>query len=127
MDKYPSKAQALELLSHPNASTEPVFMLNLLRYKDNGKGREMYDKYAKRMKKHVESKGGMFIWVGDVSSVVIGKENPGWHSVAIVRYPSRAAFLQITSSDELKEIMQFRADGLESQWLIACDPMKSSL
>jgi uncharacterized protein (DUF1330 family) len=67
----------------------------------------------------VEAAGGRFIWSGRVDSVVIGSSDERFDIVALVEYPSRAAFLEIATSHEVAKIGVHRAAGLESQWLIA--------
>lgn len=124
---YPTKEQIEELMSGP--ADQPVVMVNLLKFKPradgagssegDGTGREAYGRYAEQMRKVVESQGGRFIWAGRVDSMVIGDEDPGFHVIGLVEYPSRQKFLEITSSDLVREIGKDRSAGLEMQWLIA--------
>ena len=51
--------------------------------------------------------------------MVIGEDDPGFHVVGLVEYPSRQKFLDIVGSDKVREISEDRAAGLESQWLLA--------
>jgi hypothetical protein len=53
-----------------------------------------------------------------VASQVIGTGGEGFHMVALVEYPSRAALLQIANDPHVQEIGLYRAAGLEG-WLIA--------
>lgn len=121
---YPNREQIEELLKGP--ADQPVVMINLLRFKPkadategDATGQEAYGRYAEQMRKVVESGGGRFIWAGRVDSMVIGEEDPGFHVVALVEYPSRQKFLEIVGSDRVREIGEHRSAGLESQWLLA--------
>jgi uncharacterized protein (DUF1330 family) len=121
---YPTPEQIQTLLAGP--ADQPVVMVNLLRFKpkadalDAGvSGEEAYRRYADKMREVVESSGGRFVWVGRVDSVVIGDANEHFDMVGLVEYPSRQKFLEIASSDRVREIGAHRAAGLESQWLIA--------
>ncbi len=121
---YPTPEQIKELLAGP--ADQPVVMINLLRFKrradateGDATGREAYGRYAEQMRKVVESKGGRFIWAGQIDSMVIGEEDPGFHVAALVEYPSRQKFLEIAGSDKVREIGVHRSAGLESQWLLA--------
>ena len=75
----------------------------------------------------VVSKGGRVIWSGRVSSQVIGTGGEEFHTVAIVEYPSRQAFVQIAMDPFVARIGEHRAAGLEMQWLLATtsDPFES--
>ena len=121
---YPNKEQIEELMKGP--ADKPVVMVNLLKFKQradasegDASGQEAYGRYAEQMRKVVESQGGRFIWAGRVDSMVIGEEDPGFHVVALVEYPSRQKFLEIAGSQKVREIGEHRSGGLESQWLLA--------
>ena len=121
---YPTPEQIAALLAAPD--DRPVVMLNLLKFKpeaDDGSGatgQESYERYARAMRTVVESQGGRFLWLGRVDSLVIGDADAAdFDVVGIVEYPSRAKFVEIATSDRVREIGVDRAAGLESQWLIA--------
>jgi uncharacterized protein (DUF1330 family) len=121
---YPSPEQIQTLLAGP--ADEPVAMLNLLRFKptadapdDDVSGEEAYRRYAKPMVEFVKSKGARVLWSGHVTSQVIGTGAEGFHMIALVEYPSRAAFLQIATDPHVEQIGVHRAAGLEGQWLVA--------
>ena len=120
----PEPAQIQELMAGP--ADTPVVMVNLLSFKDRAdggneamSGQESYGKYAERMQKFVESKGGRFLFAGRVDSMVIGESDADFQVVALVEYPSRKAFLEIASSAHVQEIGKDRTKGLAGQWLIA--------
>ena len=124
MAMYPTPEQIEELMKGP--ADQPVVMINLLRFKPradasegDASGQEAYGRYAEQMKKIVESQGGRFVWAGRIDSMVIGEEDPGFHVVGLVEYPSRQKFLEIVGSDKVREIGEHRSAGLESQWLLA--------
>ena len=121
---YPNPEQIKELLDGP--ADQPVVMVNLLKFKPradasegDASGQEAYGRYAEQMRKVVESGGGRFIWAGRVDSMVIGEEDPGFHVVALVEYPSGQKLLEIAGSQKVREIGEHRSAGLESQWLLA--------
>jgi uncharacterized protein (DUF1330 family) len=122
---YPTPEQIQELLRGP--AEQPVVMVNLLRFKrradtspdDTRSGQEAYMTYARRMREIVESQGGRFVWSGHVDSVVIGDAEATFQIVGLVEYPSRQKFVEIATSERVREIGGDRAAGLESQWLLA--------
>ena len=124
---YPSPEQIQTLLAGP--ADGPIVMLNLLRFKPTGdapdddvSGEEAYRRYAGPMIEFVTSKGARVVFSGRVASQVIGTGGEGFHMVALVEYPSRAAFLQIANDPHVQEIGVHRAAGLDGQWLIAATP-----
>src|SRR3954462_1235289 len=73
---------------------EPVFMLNLLRFKE-GDGTESYARYTAAASEHLARVGGAILWAGACDEALIGPAAREWDCVAVVRYPSRAAFLEM--------------------------------
>lgn len=121
---YPTAEQIAALLAGPD--DQPVVMLNLLKFKpeaddaSGATGQEAYERYARAMRTVVESEGGRFLWLGQVDSLVIGEPDAAsFDVVGIVEYPSRKKFVEIATSDRVREIGVDRAAGLDSQWLIA--------
>jgi len=124
MSKYPTPEQIQTLLDGP--PDRPVVMLNLLRFKERATapddgltGEEAYQRYAREMRKFVESHGGRFIWTGRVDSLVIGDTQERFDVVGLVEYPSRQKFLEVASDPHVTAIGIHREAGLEMQWLIA--------
>jgi len=120
----PTKEQIEELMKGP--PDQPVVMVNLLKFKPradategDASGQEAYGRYAEQIRNVVESQGGRFIWAGRVDSMVVADEDPGFHVVGLVEYPSREKFLEIVNSQKVREIGEHRSAGLEMQWLIA--------
>jgi uncharacterized protein (DUF1330 family) len=124
---YPTGEQIQELVS--GSADGSVVMLNLLRFKpqadapDEGvSGEEAYRRYADPMIAYVRSKGARVVWTGRVTSQVVGTGGEGFHMIALVEYPSRAAFFEITGDPHVHDIGVHRAAGLEGQWLVAATP-----
>jgi uncharacterized protein (DUF1330 family) len=108
----------------------PIVMLNLLKFRDKAQydepgepemtGREAYDRYGRVMAPLVLSKGGRLRFSSTVDALVIGEVGELWDVVAIMEYPSRAAFVEIATSPEVIEIGRHRKAGLAGQLLIQC-------
>ncbi len=123
----PTPEQIKEFLSHEKAG-EPVFMLNLLKFKDKAtyqdgediSGREAYGRYAADFNK--ATKGvTTTLFGGNVNSFLIGEGQDEWDAVALVRYPSAQAMFDAVSSEEYRKIHKHRRAGLAGQLLISCD------
>jgi uncharacterized protein (DUF1330 family) len=126
----PNKEQFLDLMNAPDEG--PVVMLNLLKFKakaDDGKssGAKEYGKYTDEVVQMVEARGGKVLWLGRADQVLIGNAEEDWDAVALVQYPSRKAFIDMTTSKEYESAHEHRESGLERTVLIACTPRTGAL
>ena len=104
----------------------PVVMLNLLKFAERagdengaGSGRDSYARYGERVRSMLEQVGGRILWQGRADSVVIGGEDDEWDAVILVEYPSRKAFIEMTSSPKYGDVSKDRTAGLADSRLIA--------
>jgi hypothetical protein len=122
---WPSAEQLTAFLALPQ--DEPVVMLNLLTFKAEAtgdhagvSGRDAVLEYSRAMREFVEAHGGSFVLAADVDLQLIGDGGEHVDFVAIMRYPSRRAFLELAGDPEIAQtIGRHREDGLEGQWLLA--------
>ncbi len=91
------------------AEEGPVFMLNLLAFKEDG-GRESYERYGEAVAPILERAGGRPIYAGRPAAALIGEHS--WDLVIVVRYPTRQAFLEMITSPEYQAIAHLRTEGL---------------
>jgi uncharacterized protein (DUF1330 family) len=118
---HPGPEQVKEFI----AVEGPVFMVNLLRFREKAaypdgrdsdiSGQHAYQRYAVEMRKRVEAAGGRFVFSSNVAGLLIGEVEELWDVVAIVEYPSSKALLQIASSPGFADIETHRLAGLEGQ------------
>ena len=94
-------------------------MLNLLRFKPEG-GAEKYAEYGTAVAPLLEKVGGEVIFAGQATPPLLGEE--GWDLVALARYPSRQAFLDMVSSPEYRKIAHLRTEALSASELHPMDP-----
>ena len=116
IDPTPEQAQAFAASA---GNPEPVFMLNLLRFKE-GSGAEAYARYAAAAGEHLARVGGAVLWAGACDEALIGPQAREWDVAAVVRYPSRAAFLEMVGDPGYLEIVGDRTAGLADSRLIPC-------
>ena len=114
MEILPKQESLIKFLKSDHSG--PVDMVNVLRFKPNK--RSEYEKYAKAISGFMKDFGMEFIYFGDVFATVLG-EDDFFHTVLIVRYPSKEKFIEFSASEKWKAIEHHRTEGLESQWLIA--------
>tara|TARA_B100000212_G_scaffold136783_1_gene103038 strand:- start:207 stop:611 length:405 start_codon:yes stop_codon:yes gene_type:complete len=119
----PNEEQINGFLENPEIG--PISMVNLLKYKDkaiyedgrdtNLTGEEAYKLYASEVINFVEKYGGEFIFAGKVSRLMLGEVDDLWDAVAIAKYPSRKAMLDMTMDPGYQKIHVHRDAGLEGQ------------
>lgn len=98
----------------------PFVMINFLRFKPGGGSKE-YGKYGAAFAKLIAARGGKFIYNGRVVQRFVGDDE--WHAVALVEYPSRRVFQEVTTSPEYMKIHEHREDGLEKTLVYATTPV----
>ncbi len=124
----PTKEQIQALLDSDLEA--PVVMLNLLKFAERAagdggdggdaqSGRDSYTRYGDRVRSMLEQTGARILWQGRADSVVIGGDADDWDAVILVEYPSRKAFIDMTSSPKYQEVSKDRTAGLADSRLIA--------
>jgi uncharacterized protein (DUF1330 family) len=111
------------LKSLPDAG--PVVMLNLVRLRarsadGDGTGWDAYVRYSRMVMRLIKARGGTVLWGGDAQGVAFG--DPGsqrWDYVVLVRYPSRAAFLDMMRSEDYARANVHRENGVEDHAILA--------
>ncbi|KAI8619522.1 hypothetical protein BC830DRAFT_1165316 [Chytriomyces sp. MP71] len=118
----PSRATMSKFHSHPH--TDPVHMINLLKFKkqcegSNLTGQEMYQKSSDAVAPLLKSVGGRVMWYGKPFAgcpALIGGSD--WDAIVIVQYPSKEHFYKMVTSKEYKDINYLRVGSLERMNLI---------
>jgi len=84
----------------------PVVMLNLMRFRErsldgNGSGWDAYLRYSALTVPMIKARGGTLLWTGNAKAVALGAERGNqWDYVALVYYPSLAAFTDMMRSPD---------------------------
>ena len=103
----------------------PIAMVNLLKFKEkaeyedgrdtNLSGAEAYAIYGEKVQECLKKVGAELVFSGVVSRLMLGEVEDLWDSVAIARYPSRKAMLEMIMDPYYEEIEKHRGAGLEGQ------------
>ena len=103
----------------------PIDMVNLLKFKDKAEypdgretqltGQEAYRIYAAGVSELLPKFGGGGMFSARVERLMLGEVEDLWDVVAIARYPSRQAMMDMMASEEMQEIGVHRAAGLAGQ------------
>ena len=106
---------------------EPVFMLNLLRYRETAEsghgvdgmsGRDAYGVYGRKFAELNPRFGGEPVFMGRVGAGVIVDEHESWDVMILVRYPTRRQFVEMLADPSYQAIAPIRAAALADSRLI---------
>ncbi len=110
----PKEVNAELLASLPDAG--PVVMVNWLRLRD----RAAYRRYSELTMPLIKARGGTVLWAGNGEAVAFGDaRDDRWDYVVLVRYPSRAAFLDMVRSREYAAANVQREQAVERHVILA--------
>ena len=104
----------------------PVVMLNLMRFharsRDcDGSGWDAYLRYSAITVPMIRARGGTLLWTGDAKAVALGPHDGNeWDFVALVFYPTVAAFLDMMTSEAYEtQADPHRVNGCAEHVIIA--------
>ena len=104
----------------------PVVMVNLMRFHErsldgDGSGWDAYLRYSALTVPMIKARGGTLLWTGDAKAVALGPQAGNqWHYLALVYYPSVAAFVDMmTSADYETRCDPHRQNGC-AEHVIVC-------
>lgn len=120
----PTSRDRIEEMMQPGPDG-PIFMVNLLKFKERAEyedgrtsdltGVEAYQLYGQGVVELLPRYGGEVVFAADVTFLALGQVEELWDEVAIAKYPSRAALLEMSSSDEWQALAVHRTAGLVGQ------------
>jgi len=97
-------------------------MLNMLKYKADG-GRESYAEYGAKVIDFLNEVGAEILYASETSTALVAPEGWDWDSVMLIRYPSRAKFLEMVTNPGYQAIGHLRTEGLDEAILQATKPL----
>ncbi len=104
----------------------PVVMLNLMRFRarsldGDGSGWDAYLRYSALTVPMIKARGGTLLWTGNAKTVALGRtEASQWDYVALVYYPTVAAFIDMMTSADYENLCDpHRRNGCAEHVIIA--------
>lgn len=103
----------------------PVVMVNLVRFRErsldgDGSGWDAYQRYSAAVMPLIKAREGTVLWAGRAEAVALGVlEGNRWDYVVLVRYPSRAAFLEMITSEDYSKANAHRLNGAADHLILA--------
>jgi uncharacterized protein (DUF1330 family) len=88
----------------------PVVMVNLMRFRErsldgDGSGWDAYLRYSALTVPMIKARGGTLLWTGNAKAVALGAQDGNkWDYVALVYYPSVAAFIDMMTSADYENL-----------------------
>lgn len=111
----------------------PVVMVNLLKFREKAQyadgsnaqmsGAEAYMIYGAAVQERIAAVGGKSLTGGVVTGLMLGEVEELWDMIALVEYPSVAAFQAMLEDPEYQAITVHRDAGLEGQLNIGIKPV----
>ena len=103
----------------------PVVMVNLLRFRPrsadgDGTGWDAYLRYSKAISPLLKGVGGTILWAGKIEGAAYGDlDGKNWEFIALVRYPSRRAFLAMVTSSAYGQANVHRQNAVDDHVILA--------
>jgi len=101
-------------------------MVNLMRFHErsldgDGSGWDAYLRYSAHTVPMIKARGGTLLWTGDAKAVALGQQAGNqWDYVALVYYPSVAAFIDMMTSPDYENLSDpHRRNGCAEHLIIA--------
>ena len=108
----------------------PVWMVNLMRYRETAQyadgrettltGREADDEYMPHGP--LAAVGAELVFAADVEDQLLGDE-PSWDRLAVVRYPTRAAFIAMQQREDFQKAHEHKEAGMAETIVIGGQPL----
>jgi uncharacterized protein (DUF1330 family) len=127
-------AERMQAFANQLESQGPIVMVNLLRYRERAaypegaaatacSGREAYQRYSEVALRTVAEVGGQLVYLGRVAASVIAPAGEEWDDVALVRYPSRRAFVEMIGRADYQAAAVHRSAALADSRLICTEAL----
>ena len=104
----------------------PVVMVNLMRFRErsldgDGSGWDAYLRYSALTVPMIKARGGTLLWTGEAKAIALGPHDGNeWDFVALVFYPSVAAFRDMMTSEPYeRDADPHRVNGCAEHVIIA--------
>lgn len=117
-----------EMEAFATTNDEPIFMVNLMQvrataeYEDAAlndcSGYEAFARYTEGSSKVRREVGAKLIWSGKAIQMPIGPSEKTWDTVALVRYPSAKAYIDMKATKEYEAARVHRRAALYDSRLI---------
>ena len=121
---------AMRLASTPPDEDGPVWMVNLMKYREvaeyeDGRDLQISGQEADDLYSPIESLravGAEVVFFGDVDQQLLG-DGTEWDRIAVVKYATRRSFIEMQSRPEFQKSHEHKDAGMLKTFVIGCQPM----
>lgn len=126
----PDLDYAARLATTPPDEDGPVWMVNLMRYRDraeyaDGRATELSGQQADDLYTPLgplAAVGAEIVFAATVDQQLLGDQTV-WERVGVVKYPTRRAFLEMQQREDFQELHVHKDAGMASTIVMGCLPM----
>lgn len=110
---------------------QPIWMLNLVQYRDLAaypeghelhglrlSGHEAYLRYGDFSRPIFERVGGKIVWRGVMQQMLTGPRDEAWDTIFIAHYPTAGAFLEMVTDPVYREVVKHRQAAVLTSRLV---------
>jgi uncharacterized protein (DUF1330 family) len=97
----------------------PFVLVQLLRFAEGG--RDQYLKYSVAAQPILRSFGGQVLYAGECVQPLLPAAGQAWDAVVLVRYPTRAAYVEMLADPRYAAIAPQRSSALREAALLPMD------
>jgi uncharacterized protein (DUF1330 family) len=97
----------------------PFVLVQLLRFNEGGRAR--YLEYSAAVQPILRSTGAQIVYGGECVAPLLAGEGQAWDGIVCVRYPSRAAYLDMQDNPAYRAIVNLRSAALRDVVLLPMD------
>ena len=115
----------LGFVFHDERRTTPFVMVNLLEFRDDAAAERYLNEASNEVLGLLEGFGGKRVWAARVEGAVEGKARDRWQEMALVEYPSRAAYVEMVTSSAFRKAGTVRDALLSRSALLVGTPRVS--
>jgi uncharacterized protein (DUF1330 family) len=88
----------------------PFVLAQLLRFVEGG--RETYISYSREAQGILRDRGVQIVYAGECIEPLAASKDQTWDAIVLIRYPSRAAYVEMLADDAFLRIAEIRRKSL---------------
>jgi|SRR5207253_3811350 len=96
-----------------------LVMVQLLRFAEGG--RERYLEYSRAAQPILARIGAQILYAGECTQQLLAAEGQAWDAIVLVRYPSRAAYVEMQADPGYQAIGHLRRAAVREAMLLPMD------
>lgn len=114
----------LAFVFHAERRTEPVVIVELLSFDDAEHAQAYQSDFVQPASGMIRVLGGEQLWRANVGEVVAGETSGAWSMLGLVRYPSRAAFIELVTSGDYRALRRAHTSAVRRSAIFAATPLQ---